>query len=116
MDKETWIADRLPTGHGFSSDKITEVLADPEGADGVKELALADLLEQLASQDRYKTVSIGNTSYSDPILMERARIWRGRAPIVATADAGLSTFSFIPIMGRTPAKYDEYGAGAEIEL
>lgn len=114
MDDITWITNRLPEGHGFTSGYVQQVLNDEAGADGVRELALADLLEELASQDRYNTVSIGGTSYSNPLLMERAKIWRSRAPLSeAEADNTPGSFQFVPIKGRTEVTYDEFGGCAE---
>lgn len=114
MDTLAWVSNRLPEDHGFSPEYIQAVLDDPDGANGVKELAVAELLEELASQDRYRTVSIGNTSHSDPLLMERAQIWRSRAPVSdIPSGTGPGSISFIPILGRTAPTYDEYGGGAE---
>lgn len=85
MTDVQFIKHRLPADHGFTDNEIEEELAETYNLDN-KFLALASLLERLASSDRYQSESIGNYSHSGPLLMERAAYWRGQANTPSTAD------------------------------
>lgn len=90
-----FIKNRLPSDHGFiDSDITSELVAN----DNNKYYTLAALYERLAANDRYASESIGNHSYSNPLLMDRAAFWRNYTPINATGVTG-STITFVPATG-----------------
>lgn len=89
MDPTTvteWVTRRLPGDATFGARDVATAVAQAlvDNKD-VQELALADLLEELASDDRYGSYTEGGVSWSKPTLRETADYWRGR---VGTKPAG----------------------------
>lgn len=102
-----WIKDRLPSNAIFSDDRTVDVaITDAlEDSGQVKELALADLLEQLASNDLYETYKEGDVTWSKPLLEAKAVYWRG------LVEAGDSLISFVPATYHPTALSDEFDSG-----
>lgn len=90
LRKPSWIAQRLPKGANFSKnnltqsvdDAITEALSDNDGQTNDHMLALADLLDVLASDVKFDSENYsgnGSYSYSKSTLVDRANYWRTKA-------------------------------------
>lgn len=112
MDAATlkFIKDRLPADHGFTDPDIE---GEYEAASESKYEALALLWERLAASDKYGSVSVGSMSYSNPLMIERARYWRSQGADIEDGTAGNSSITFIPATG-IPLLESASGFGEEL--
>jgi len=93
-DDLKYITDRLPPNHG-----ITDIESEFEAADGNRNETLARLFERLAASSNYQSESIGSTSRSNPLFMERAAYWRNMGTGTQPGGSG-GTITNIPVINQ----------------
>ncbi len=83
MSDLDFIKNRLPADHGFTE---PDIAAEYAANDNNKFLTLGALFDRLAAGSNYKSESIGNYSYNDPLYQHKADYWRGQSNDPGTAD------------------------------
>lgn len=114
-----WVLQRLPGSvklrkNGVAigvADAVEQALTDHAGAGGVREHALADVLEMIAADYAFASETLeGGYNYTQPRFADMAANWRTKAEAkdaAASGETGGGQWSFVPIV--RPSGLDEFG-------